>query len=136
MAEDFSYTLPSGESERLYDIKADFTLVFFSDPDCPMCRQIREKIIASSILEKLLKQRSLKIIAVYPDEDLAMWYNHLSDYPESWINSYDKDMVLTKNLVYDLRAIPSLYLLDNQKRVLLKDCTNVELIEHAIMKSI
>lgn len=132
MAQDFSYTLPSGATRRLYSVNADYILVFFGDPDCPMCRGIREKIVASPTLTELLAQGRLKIIAVYPDEDLAMWRNHLADYPDTWINSYDKDMALTKNRTYDLRAIPSLYLLDSQKRVVLKDCTNVERIEQAL----
>ena len=132
-AEDFVYTLASGASGRLYDVKADYTLIFVSNPGCPMCREIKEQIASSPMLNELLERGDMKIVVVYPDEDLVAWRDHLADYPESWINCYDKGMMLTKKRLYDLRAIPSLYLLDSEKIVMAKDCTNVEYIESLIL---
>lgn len=40
---------------------------------------------------------------------------------DKWINAYDKEQVLTRDLLYDLSSIPSFYLLDKEKKVLLKD---------------
>ena len=51
-AEDFVYTLASGASGRLYDVKADYTLIFVSNPGCPMCREIKEQIASSPIDRK------------------------------------------------------------------------------------
>ena len=42
-------------------------------------------------------------------------------YPESWYNGFDPDFVLRNNDIYNIRAIPSLYLLDKEKNVLMKD---------------
>jgi hypothetical protein len=42
-------------------------------------------------------------------------------YPEQWYNGYDPDMVIRNELLYDVRAIPSLYLLDRKKNVIFKD---------------
>ena len=36
---------------------------------------------------------------------------------------YDKELVIKNKNLYDLRAIPTLYLLDKNKTVLLKDAT-------------
>mgnify|MGYP002237367013 FL=1 len=36
-ANDFRYTLASGRTGTLYGIRADYTLVFFNNPDCGMC---------------------------------------------------------------------------------------------------
>lgn len=52
--------------------------------------------------------------------------------PASWINAYDDGCVLREKGLYDLSAIPSLYLLDAQKRVLVKDATDVALVEEVI----
>ncbi|MBR6758823.1 MAG: DUF5106 domain-containing protein [Alistipes sp.] len=131
-ANDFSYTLASGKSGRLYDIKSEYTIIFISNPDCPMCRGVREQILQSEILSDMVESGRLKILVLYPDEDLALWREHLGDYPKAWINAYDKGGVITRQRLYDLKAIPALYLLDSEKRVLVKDSTDVPYIENVI----
>jgi len=48
--------------------------------------------------------------------------------PAQWIHAYDKGMEITQRRLYDIKAIPTLYLLDKEKKVLLKD-TSVEALE-------
>ena len=57
----------------------------------------------------------------YPDEDIEAWRAYLPNMPSSWINAYDKEQTLTLKTLYDLSALPSFYLLDKDKKVLLKD---------------
>lgn len=128
-ANDFTYTLRSGAQHRMYDIEADFLLLFFSNPECEMCQQLREQISSSPMLTQLQERGELRVLVVYPDEDLQSWREHLKDYPQSWICAYDKQQSLLKQSLYDMKAIPALYLLDSQKRVMAKDCTDVEYIE-------
>lgn len=134
-ANDFRYTLASGKSAMMSSIKSDYLLIFLSNPGCEMCRAVREDIIASQRLTELVKSGKLSILVLYPDEDIEAWRAHLSDYPATWINAYDKGMEITRNRLYDLKAIPSLYLLDSQKQVLLKDCTGVAQIEYVLMQT-
>ena len=42
-------------------------------------------------------------------------------YPKEWLNGYDAAHILRQDQLYCIRAIPSLYLLDAEKRILLKD---------------
>lgn len=122
-AEDFAYTLRSGQTERLFYIKADFTLLYFYNPDCPNCREIAEAMKASPAINSLLESGRLAILALYPDEDLDEWRQHAGEIPASWINAYDKGAVIRETSLYDLRAIPSLYLLNDRKIVMVKDGT-------------
>ena len=128
-ANDFTYTLASGRTATLHNIKADYTLIFISNPGCPMCREVKEQITTSPMLQELIERKELKVLVIYPDTDLEAWREHLQDYPASWINSYDADQRIEKERLYDLKAIPALYLLDKQKRVMAKDCTDVAYIE-------
>ena len=128
-ANDFSYTLASGRTATLHNIKADYTLIFISNPGCPMCREVKEQITTSPMLQELIERKELKVLVIYPDTDLEAWREHLQDYPSSWINGYDADQRIEKERLYDLKAIPALYLLDKQKRVMAKDCTDVAYIE-------
>ena len=132
VANDFVYTLRDGSRGTLHDIDAPYTILMFTNPGCPMCRQIQEQLVASQIVADALKDGRLKILAIYPDEDLTLWHQH--PLPKEWINGYDKGRRLEKDRLYDLRAIPSLYLLDRDKKVLVKDSTTVPEIERMILE--
>ena len=126
IAGDFEYKLKSGKEGTLMGVKSDYTLLFFNNPDCGECARVKSYIVGSDVISKLEDKKELKVLAICPDEDLTAWTN--DSYPSSWISGYDSTQYLTNNKVYDLRAIPSLYLLDNDKRVILKDA-NIEQIE-------
>lgn len=131
-ANDFRYTLASGATGRLYGVKAEYTLLFINNPGCPMCKQLREQLAGSPMLTEMIERGRLKVLALYPDEDLTEWKAYREHIPASWINGYDAGCVLREKGVYDLTAIPSLYLLDRDKRVLVKDSTDVPYIEEVI----
>ncbi len=131
-ANDFRYTLHDGRTGRMYSIEADYLLIFINNPDCPACKEIREQIGASPMLSEMIERGVMKVLAIYPDEDITAWLNYRHNIPASWINGYDKQLRMRDEELYDLKAIPSLYLLDAEKRVMLKDCNLVPQIEEAI----
>ena len=131
-AEDFSYLTIQNRPGSLYGIRAPYTLVFFSNPGCNMCREIRETMASSSLITDMVRSRKLVVLALYPDEDTDLWLSYKDEIPTSWINARDPGCTITASGLYDLKAIPSLYLLDADKTVVLKDCTDVRQIEAAL----
>ena len=131
-ANDFKYTTASGRTSNLYSVKADYILIYINNPGCPMCRDIQAQIESSALLNELMAQNILKVVALYPDQDLALWKAH--PLPKGWINGYDYGCQVEKNRTYDLRAIPALYLLNKEKKVLVKDSTSIPQIEQTIMQ--
>ena len=131
-ANDFVYTLADGSQHRMHDIEANYTILMFSNPGCPMCREIMEEITSSPLLNLLTEHGDLRTLSLYPDEDLEAWREHFKDMPTSWIRAYDKGMKITVERLYNLSAIPALYLLDSTKRVIIKDGTSVAQIENTI----
>ncbi|MEP7374588.1 MAG: thioredoxin-like domain-containing protein [Chitinophagaceae bacterium] len=134
IATDFTYETASGFKKKLYDIKGDYTLLYFYNPECNACKEMKAALIASPIITDKVTSGELKILAIYIDKDEKIWLNHLDDLPQDWIHGRDIDEYLYKNKVYDLRAIPTLYLLDKDKRVVLKDCVEVREIEKMLAK--
>lgn len=120
-ATDFTYTLADGRKGTLYGVKADYLLLYFYNPDCDACRETTALLQQSVVVKGAIDHKTLKVVAVYPDEDLQAWKDHLHEMPKDWILSYDKGVKLKNEEVYDLKAIPTLYLLDKNKVVLLKD---------------
>ncbi|WP_255491348.1 DUF5106 domain-containing protein [Dysgonomonas sp. ZJ279] len=127
-ATDISYTLQSGKKGTLYNIEGNYTIVLFYNPDCHACAEIISYIKASPTLNNKLEDKSLAILALYPDKDLEIWEKHLNDIPSNWVNSYDKEQIVMNKKQYDLKAIPTLYLLDKDKKIILKDA-NIQEIE-------
>ena len=84
------------------------------------------------MLNEYLENGRLSIVAIYPDADIEAWRNYQSSMPVAWISGYDAGQIISRDRLYDLKAIPSLYLLDSDKRVLVKDGSDVALIEHVI----
>ncbi len=120
-AADFGYTTRNGKRSALYKTGGNATLIFFSNPGCTACKEIIETLDRSLLVQKLLSEEKLTIINIYIDEDLSEWYKYMPIYPEEWINCYNEDLKIKGENLYDIRAIPSLYLLDRDKRVILKD---------------
>ncbi len=131
-ANNIRYTLADGFEGTLYGIKAEFTLVFINNPGCEMCRTVREGISGSELLTQAVASGRLKVLAIYPDQDLDEWLNYRSEMPKDWINGYDRECVMRTEGTYNLTAIPSLYLLDKDKTVLIKDAVSIPLIESVL----
>jgi hypothetical protein len=133
-ANDFDYTIKSGKTSNLYSLKNDFVIVYINNPGCAMCRDITEALKQSQIISDLQSTGVLKILAIYPDENLDEWHKHHADIPAEWINGYDRGCRIERENLYNIAAIPALYLLDKDKRVVVKDSVNVGEIEGALIQ--
>ena len=119
-AADFRFADRFGRMHTLYEVQAEITLLVFSNPGCHACEEIREAFAGT--LREFAESGRVKVVNIYPDEELDSWREYLPNYPKEWLCGYDPDMVLRGETLYSLRAIPSIYLLDSEKRVILKDC--------------
>ncbi len=120
VANDFEFSYKNGEKSNLYSISAEYILVYFNNPDCTDCKRVKGFIENS----KTLNNSALKILSVYTEDNLELW--KASKYSPKWLNTYNQQ--ISSQTIYDLKAIPTLYLLDSQKRIILKD-TQIELVE-------
>ncbi|MGM9760698.1 MAG: DUF5106 domain-containing protein [Parabacteroides sp.] len=127
-AEDFSYTLAEGQEGRLYQLQADYLLLYFLDPTCDHCQALTRQLRGDAMIRTLLQEGRLKLLALYPGEEPEVWKKHLSEWPESWIRAYDASQQIVGEELYDLQSYPVLYLLDREKRVLLKEATYEQVV--------
>ena len=118
---DFGFRDPSGRSSTLYAVDADYTMLFFSNPGCNYCRSIIDEIGSRPYVDDLIANGSLAIVNIYIDGEVDKWREYAPIYPENWINAYDYAQAINNEGLYFVRAIPSIYLLDGEKRVIYKD---------------
>ena len=121
VAPDFVFKDVRGRRHRLSDLEDDYVLLFFSNPGCEACKEIIDEIEASGFAEAAIAAGSLAVVSIYIDEEVDEWKAYEPNYPRSWITGYDPDLVIRDNQMYNVRAIPSLYLLGPGRKVLLKD---------------
>ena len=138
-ATDFVYTLSNGEKKKMSALQSDYLILFITNPDCPSCAEVTDLMNNSNILESIFSlntsdTKMLTVLSIYPDSNIDDWRKALPKMPQkNWLNAYDDGTILTNKLLYDIKAIPTLYLLDKNKKIILKD-TSLEEIERYFMK--
>ena len=113
-ATDFPYTTQAGEKGRLYQLQSRYILLFFHDPDCDECQYVKQQLENQ---HTHFAQKGVQVVAVYIDDEVEAWRK--AHYPSAWLSVYAPE--IDRQDLYDIKALPTLYLLDTQKRVVLKD---------------
>ena len=121
IASDFAYITREGRSFMLRSTPADGALlVIFYDPECDHCTDILLTIHNDASISAAIAEGRLTVLALYAGENRALWERTAPSQPEEWRVGYVMSDILGTER-YVLRALPTLYLLDADKRVLLKD---------------
>jgi thiol-disulfide isomerase/thioredoxin len=124
--------------QNLYSLKAPYTLVVFWDPDCGHCREQVPKI--DSLYQAEWKSAGIQLVGVLVDtlrtskkswpEVRKKWTayireHHLNNW-NHWYQSFDmREEERKKNIPnfrqnYDVYQTPTIYLLDEDKRIVAK----------------
>ncbi len=123
-------------TNHLYGTEGEYILLYFNNPGCTMCREIRQSLMQSTLIDRLVNDGTLTVLAVYPDENTDAWRAYHPYMPDDWINARDSEHQLFAEKLYCLDAIPSLYLLDRDKTVLAKDQTDIRRLETILARTI
>lgn len=130
VAADFSFTDRRGRVYDLHGIRAEYVVLFFSNPGCNACKEIIETLTMDSKVSQLVAEGRIAVLNIYIDDDLAAWYDYMGIYPDTWYNGYEHNHIIRDDEIYNVRAIPSLYLLDKDKVVLMKDVPTEKLMSY------
>ncbi len=129
-ASDLTITLRDSDCIQLHEINATYIILLFHNLECSVCRQAIADIMNSETIVSMQYQDELRIISIYPGEDIQQWAK--SRFPASWLNGYDSYNQISQNAIYYIRQYPTLYLLDQDKTILIKDRSFSE-IENYLM---
>ena len=128
-AADFAYTVRQGTSATLHDTDADGNLLLiFYDPDCEHCKETMNELQADQTLSKSVISGKMKILAIYSGDDYDLWKRTATTLPANWTVGYEPG-TLQENGSYVLRAMPTLYLLDHDKKVIQKEMSPEQLFQ-------
>lgn len=119
-AADFEFIDRNLRQGSLHTTTGERIMLIFYDPECPHCNDILSELAASVNLNEAIATGQMTVIAIYAEGKRDLWDSTKSDMPDNWQVGYDLTGILDRGL-YDLPAMPVIYLLDSTCRVLLKD---------------
>lgn len=121
-AADFKLLTRNGRRSSLSTMVAqqELTLLVFYDPECTQCAEILQQIDENYLINSLVDQGLLSILAVYAEGKCDVWEKTKQTLPAAWTVAMDIDHIQDEEL-YVLRAMPTLFLLQSDLTVLLKD---------------
>lgn len=101
----------------MYDIKNKYTVLFIFDPDCGHCKAETPKLVA--LYNK--KKYDLEVYAVSADTSMAKMRDYIKDMNMKWITvNGPRTYVGPYQDLYDAMTTPSLYVLDEKKKIIAK----------------
>jgi len=121
IATNFSFLTSDGKNSTLMEVDAPFSLLIFYEPGCSICEETIEQIKNNPGFNAVLENGGLKILAIYPDGNMDIWKDYQKNIPTNWINGLDVDQSVLSKGLYMIKATPTIYLLDKNKKVILKD---------------
>lgn len=129
-AADFRYTTRDGKGGSLYRTKAgERLLLIFYDPECESCHEVMGRLQQSPLIAGMVAGGSLQVLAVSADVDRETWLRDAAQMPEEWTVALSVGEIYEREL-YSLRAMPTMFLLDADKRVIAKDILANQLEEY------
>ncbi|MCK7530986.1 MAG: TlpA family protein disulfide reductase [Marinilabiliales bacterium] len=107
----------AGRYVSLYDVIADFTIVYFWEPDCGHCKE------STPMLKKYYennRDRGIEVFAVCTQHDREKWENYIVDNGLDWINGWDPQRMSRFDYFYNVDSTPLIYILDRDKKIIAK----------------
>lgn len=129
IANNFEFMTLDNNKYKLHDVFGPYTLIFINNPGCPICQEYKDILTQNEPFAKMVECNALQVIGIVPDDDEKGWREKAAQFPKNWVNGFNYTLNMKKDQTYDLSIVPSILLLDRDKRVVLKDPTPDELLE-------
>jgi thiol-disulfide isomerase/thioredoxin len=115
-AADIKLLSPNDEFISLYLINAEYTILFFYEPECGHCKKATPKLKA---LSDKYWGKGVEVLGIYIQYDKEKWLKFIeSQHLENWINGWDPYNQSNFRHNYDVTATPTIYLLDKDKKII------------------
>ena len=132
VAADIDFVTKDGKKKSLYEIKTPLTLIFFNDPECDACEQVLKRLADSKTINQLVTNGKLTLLTMYSGNNKGAW--NKKAFPAAAINGWNKSGSIDEKGLYDLPSTPLFYLLDNDKKVLLKNEPSLNAVEKRLQR--
>lgn len=119
----------------LYDIQADFIILYFYDPDCGHCKK-KTPVLYEAY--STLRNENVEVLAIDITTNTDRWKEYIKENEFDWINLSDSFNKSNFRYYYDIRSTPTIYILDKDKTIIAKklDASQVESFIHQMQQQL
>ena len=129
VAENFRSMTAEGRVVELDSLPTGrLTILVFFDPDCGACRQALFGLKHSSLVNQLIEEQVLQVMTVHVGYEERLWRDMLGDMPETWVKT-TTTVEMLDGKCYDLSSMPALYLLDADRKIMMRSSYVEDLTE-------
>ena len=129
VAENFRSMTAEGRVVELDSLPTGrLTILVFFDPDCGACRQAIFGLKHSSLVKQLIDEQVLQVMTVHVGYEERLWRDMLGDMPETWVKT-TTTVEMLDGKCYDLSSMPALYLLDADRKIMMRSSYAEDLTE-------
>jgi thiol-disulfide isomerase/thioredoxin len=107
----------AGHYVSLYDISAEFTILYFWEPDCGHCKEATPML--REYYEKN-RENGIAVFAVCTQHDKEKWEKYIVDHGLNWVNGWDPQRLSRFDYLYNVESTPLIYILDRDKKIIAK----------------
>ncbi len=119
---------------RLHEIPAKCTLLYIYAADCQHCQQFTPQLIA---LSQKYQSKGFKVLAAMFGNDLDTWKDFIQSFhTEDFINGIDPTGKVNFYQDFDAQFTPTIYILDEKKRIIGKGNLRIEAIESIVKQQV
>jgi thiol-disulfide isomerase/thioredoxin len=127
VAPDLPFFKESGEKITIHGIQADYTVLFFWDPECGHCKKSLPYIIE---FYNNYKEKGVEILAICTKTgaDISSCWSMIKEKGmDIWVNASDAYIRNRYKTIYDIKTTPQIYILDQEKKIIVKKIAGEDL---------
>ncbi|MDO4695409.1 DUF5106 domain-containing protein [Porphyromonas sp.] len=123
IARDFAIQEFGGGKTALHQIKSPLLALMFYEPNCETCSEAFDHIVSDSVIKKAVETGRMKLVCIYAGNMMTDYELSRSKVPAFVTLGHEFEQKIENEELYFIRAFPTIYLLDENKRVLRRDIT-------------
>ncbi|SPY34845.1 AhpC/TSA family [Porphyromonas cangingivalis] len=120
IAANFSIRLSDSRKISLHDIASPLTILIFYEPECETCIETLDLIKSSDVFLTLAAEQKVKVLCVDMTSETRSAQSAREKCPTWMMMGYESEQAIRQQQLYYLRAFPTVFLLDQDNRVLLR----------------
>lgn len=127
IAPDVPFYKENGEVVSIHSITAEYTVLFFWDPECGHCKKAIPYIID---FYNAFKDRGVEVLAICTKtgSDISSCWSAIKERGmDIWVNASDQYLKSRYKSLYDVKTTPQIFILDKYKKILVKKIAGEDL---------
>ena len=136
-APDLTFQKENGEPVSIHSIKADYTVLFFWDPECGHCKKSIPAVVE---FYNEYKDKGVEMLAICTKtgQDISSCWSTIKEKGmDVWVNAADQYLRNRYKTIYDVKTTPQIFILDKDKKILIKKIAGEDLktVMQEVMKN-